>query len=269
MIATLARRYRLPSTVTGVDSRPVRSLTVGTRLKLPEVVLVPGLGAPGYLVPWARELGSWTQATILDLPGWRAGRPQACAPRLAGIAAATAGWLAATDRHQVVLLGHSTGAQAVLRAALRIPDRLAGVVLAGPTFVPPARSPLRLLARAGRTVLHESPAELRAVLPSYLHSGGAALLRLLISGLRDRPEDSITGLRVPVLILTGEHDGLAPPAWAAELAALVTGAPASFAVLPGGHNGHFRYPRQAGEVVYDAVSGWLGENAPSADKRSG
>jgi pimeloyl-ACP methyl ester carboxylesterase len=257
MMPTLARRYRLPQAVTEVDGRPVRSLTVGTQLGLPEVVLVPGLGAPGYLVPWARELASWTQASILDLPGWRAGRARACPPQLSGIATAIAGWLAATDRREVVLLGHSTGAQAVLQAALRVPDRLAGVVLAGPTFVPPARFPLRLLARLARTLLHESPAELPAVLPSYLHSGGAALLRLLMSGLRDRPEDSIAGLRVPVLILAGEHDRLAPPEWAAELAALVTQAPATCAVLPGGHNGNFRYPRPAGVAVHDAVSGWL------------
>jgi len=220
--------------------------------------MVPGLGAPGYLLPWARQLSSWTRVTVLDLPGWRWGRTTACPPTVAGVGAAAARWLGEHDRREVVLLGHSTGAQAVIRTALLVPDRLAGVVLAGPTFDPAARTPMALLRRAASTLAHERPAELPAVLPSYLRSGGYGVLRMLLDGMRDRPEDRIGQLRTPVLTLTGERDGFAPPAWARHLAGLTAG---RCEVLPGAHNACFPFPVLASTAVHTAALAWTGPAA--------
>jgi pimeloyl-ACP methyl ester carboxylesterase len=238
--------YGLVETTTTVAGRPVRALSAGRLRGRPEIVLVPGLGAPGYLAPWTRQSATWTRGTLLDLPGWRAGRARSCAPGLDAIAATTASWLEATDRHGVILLGHSTGAQAVLRTALQMPDRVAGVVLAGPTFAPEVRTTPALLRRAVATIAHETPAELMAVGPSYLHSGGLPLLRFLLSALPDRPEDLVPRLTVPVLVVTGEHDGFAPPGWAHHLARLAS---APCVVLPGAHNAPFPYPRDADAAV--------------------
>jgi pimeloyl-ACP methyl ester carboxylesterase len=242
-----------------VAGRPVRLLVAGTVTDLPEVVLLPGLGAPGYLAPWVREIANWTRATVLDLPGWRWGRATACRPTVAGVGAAAADWLIEQDRRGVVLLGHSTGAQAAARTGLLVPDRLAGVVLAGPTFDPAARTVATLLRRAVGTLAHERPAELPAVLPSYLHSGGLGLLRFLLDALRDRPEDVVGQLRMPVLVMTGERDGFAPPAWAHHLATVATG---RCAVLPGAHNFCFPHPVQADAALRDAVLAWT---APAAE----
>jgi pimeloyl-ACP methyl ester carboxylesterase len=161
---------------------------------------------------------------------------------LEGVAGTTADWLEATDRNAVVLVGHSTGAQSVLRTALLVPGRVAGVVLAGPTFDPPARSVPTLLRRIGATIVHERPSEALAVGPSYLQSGGVPLLRFVRSALPDRPEDLITLLTMPVLVLTGRRDGLAPPAWAERLAHL---ADAACVVIPGAHNAPFAHPQIA------------------------
>jgi pimeloyl-ACP methyl ester carboxylesterase len=240
--------------VTAVTGRRVRSLVAGQATDLPEVVLLPGLGAPGYLIPWARRLASWTRVTVLDLPGWRWGRATACPPTVAGIGAAAAGWLVERQRPDVVLLGHSTGAQAALRTALLVPDRLVGVVLAGPTFDPAARSITPLLRRAVSTLAHERPGEVPAVLPSYLHSGGCGVLRMLLDAVRDRPEDRAGQLRVPVLTMTGERDGFAPPAWAHQLAILAAG---RCAVLPGAHNFCFTHPVQADAALREAVRKWI------------
>ena len=239
-----------------VAGRPMRLLVAGTRTDLPEVVVLPGLGAPGYLAPWVREIGRWTQATVLDLPGWRWGRPTACPPTVAGIGAAAARWLTEHDRQGIVLLGHSSGAQAALRTALLVPDRLVGVALAGPTFDPAARSIPMLLRRAVSTLAHERPGEIPAVLPSYLHSGGHGVLRLLLDALRDRPEDRVGQLRVPVLMVTGERDGFAPPAWAHHLAGLAAG---RCAIVPGAHNGCFPFPVQADTALREAVLAWTAQ----------
>lgn len=253
----------LPAERSSVNGRPVRILVAGAPTGLPEVVLVPGLGAPGYLVPWVRQIAGWTRATVLDLPGWRWGRATACPATVADIGTAAAQWLTEQDRRDVVLLGHSTGAQAAVRAASLVGGRLAGLVLAGPTFDPAARTVPRLLRRVAPTLAHERLAELPAVLPSYLHSGGINLLRFLLDALRDRPEDRVGRLRVPVLVMTGEHDGFAPPAWAHQLATVAAG---ECAVLPGAHNYCFRYPALADAALREAVLAWQGPAAGEGDR---
>ena len=179
---------------------------------------------------------------------WRGGRARSSAPSLAGVATTTSDWLEATDRSGVVLVGHSTGAQSVLRTAVHVPGPVAGVVLAGPTFDPPARSVPSLLRRVGATIVHERPSEALAVGPSYLHSGGVPLLRFIHSALPDRPEDLIVQLTMPVLVLTGRRDGLAPPGWAEHLARLV-GAPS--VVIPGAHNAPFTHPQAADAALHE------------------
>ena len=244
--------YGLQPTVTNVDGRPIRSLGAGNIRDKPEVVFLAGLGAPGYLAPWARETSQWTRASIVDLPGWRAGHAQACPPTLGGIAMALAHWLQATERRDIVLLGHSTGAQAVLKTAKLIPELIRGLVLAGPTFDPDARTMPALLRRAVRTLAHEVPGELPAVFPSYIASGGRPMLELIRSAMADRPEDQVQQLTMPSVVITGRHDGFAPPAWARHLAELAS---APYVILPGAHNGCFPHAQAADAALRSFADG--------------
>jgi pimeloyl-ACP methyl ester carboxylesterase len=240
---------------TEVDGRLVRSLSIGERTDLPEVVLIPGLGAPGYLYPWMRQLGRWTRATVLDLPGWRWGRGRSSPSTVPAVGAAAANWLEVNDQDSVVLVGHSSGAQSALRTGLATPDRIVGLVLAGPTLEPRARNPAVLAVRFLDTVAHEKLPELPAVLPWYLSSGGVPWLRLVRSVVTDRPEDLVAAVRPPVLFLTGDRDRFAPPTWAQHLAALRS---APCTLLPGAHNVCFTSPEAAGAAVHQAVLGWVG-----------
>jgi YegS/Rv2252/BmrU family lipid kinase len=250
--------YGFTPATTMVDERSIRSLSAGRRLDLPEVVLLPGMGAPGYLAPLTREISAWTQATVLDLPGWRAGRARACPPTLTGVVVATARWLETTDREGIILFGHSTGAQSALRTALLVPERVAGVVIAGPTFDPLARKFPVLLQRLPAALRREPFGEIGVVAPSYLASGGVDFVRFLRTALSDRPEDTITKLAMPILILTGEHDGFAPPLWAQHLADLAS-APCS--VLPGSHNAPYPYPGETDAALHQAVQSWTGSES--------
>ncbi len=238
---------------TRIGERQVRSFSTGRQQALPEIVLVPGLGAPGYLYPWMRELSLWTRATVLDLPGWRGGRGRSSPSTVTAVGAAAARWLEATDRRSVVLVGHSSGAQSAVRTALAVPERLVGLVLAGPTLDPAARNPAVLVLRLLEALTRGKPSELPAVLPWYLRSGGLPWLRLAASAVRDRPEDLLADVAPPVVVLTGDRDRLAPPAWAEQLAALAS-APSSG--LPGAHNTCFTNPEAAGAAVHQAVLGW-------------
>lgn len=247
--------YGLEATITSVGGRPVRSLSAGRLRQLPEVVVLPGLGAPGYLLPWADKIAAWTKVTFVDLPGWSKGRARSCSPNVEQIARAAVGWLDATSRDDVVLLGHSTGANAARRAALLRPDRLSGLVLAGPVFEPAARPVPAMLRRTLATLRNEVATELAAVAPDYLASGGHGLVRLTRSALADMPETEVGGLTMPVLIMTGRLDRLAPPDWAGRLA---ESAGASCIVLPGAHNSCFTYPSEADAALHHAVDTWSG-----------
>lgn len=229
-----------------VAGRPVRTLVLGRPQELPDLVVVPGLGALGYLLPALRACAAWTRVHLLDLPGFgrlsTAGQPA----DLADVARTTAAWLEQVPTRPVLLLGHSTGGQAVLRAALERPGPVARLVLAGTTFPPGARSLRAAAGLAARTLPHEQPGEVPAVLPYYLR-GARRLPELLRSALRDRPEDGVPRLQVPLLVLRGRHDRLCPQAWAQQLADLAPDG--RLVVLPGGHNTPWTHPAQTAAAV--------------------
>jgi pimeloyl-ACP methyl ester carboxylesterase len=244
--------YGLHEAWTTVDGSAVRSLSEGTLSEAPEIVLLPGLGAPGYLAPLVRRLAGWTRATVLDLPGWNVLPARSSPSTVQGVGARAARWLEVSDSRNVVLLGHSSGAQSALHTVGLVRDRLCGLVLAGPTLDPRARNLATLLLRLLRTLSGERLAEVAAVLPAYWRSGGFLWWRLVHSSVTDRPEDS-PGPLLPTLVVTGERDRLASPAWARQLAEAL---PARCLILPGAHNTCFTFPETTDAVIHEAVLGW-------------
>jgi pimeloyl-ACP methyl ester carboxylesterase len=225
-----------------VDGRPVRSLVAG--VGTPELVVVPGLGALGYLLPLVRACATWTRVHLLDLPGFGARTTVRLPADLTAVSAALGAWLEQVPDAPVVLLGHSTGAQAALHAAREQPERVRRLVLAGATFPPQVRRGTPLLRRVLATLPSEQPGELPAVLPYYARGRGR-VLDLLRSSLAEAP--SSEGLAPPV-VLRGEHDRLCPPAWADHLAA---GGPV--VELPGGHNAVWTSPDLTSAALRDAA----------------
>jgi pimeloyl-ACP methyl ester carboxylesterase len=225
-----------------VGGRPVRSLLAGTGG--PELVVVPGLGALGYLVPLVRACAAWTRVHLLDLPGFGARSTARLPADLTAVSTALGAWLDAVPDAPVLLLGHSTGAQAALRAAHDRPERVRRLVLAGATFPPQARRPVPLLGRVLATLPSEQVGQVPAVLPYYARGRGR-VVDLLRSAMADEP--SPEGLHPP-LVLRGRRDRLCPPAWARHLAA---GGPV--VELPGGHNAVWTHPGLASEALRRAA----------------
>ena len=228
----------------------MRSLAVGARRDAPELVVAPGLGAPGYLLPAVRACATWTRVHVLDLPGFGSRTTAPLPADLTAVSAALSAWLAEVPRGPVVLLGHSTGAQVALRAALAQPAGVAVLVAAGITFPPAARSLRPLALRVARTLPHEALGEVPAVLPYYLR-GARRLPQLLRSALHDRPEQLVPHLRVPLLVLRGQSDHLCPQGWAEQLAARAPDG--RLAVLPGGHNAPYTFPQQTSDALQRAA----------------
>src|SRR4051794_11287006 len=104
-------------------SRGVRSLTTdpaGGGLRTPPVVVLPGMGALGYLMPAVHALaGEGLRATLLDLPGFGRRDGLGSRPTVRDVATTAVSWCSQRpDAAPLVLFGHSTGATSALLAAL-------------------------------------------------------------------------------------------------------------------------------------------------------
>jgi pimeloyl-ACP methyl ester carboxylesterase len=232
----------------------VRTITAGRISALPEVVLLPGLGNLSYVDKWVAKSSVWTKITVLDLPGWRHGGASSCTPTVEGIASAATRWLKNNDKRDLILLGHSSGAQSAIRVAVEVPERLTGLILAGPVCTPDARSFIRALRRLLPTLKYESRDELRTLALTVHGSGLRPMAHLVRSSLRDEPEAYVVKVRVPAVVFTGQHDGLASPEWSQSLAKLMR---APCLIHAGAHNGCFVHPDEIDQTLHEAVTSIL------------
>ena len=189
------------------------------------VVFFPGLGLPRYLLPLARTLAEGgVEVAVFDALAFR-GRRRRVKPTIAGLSTAGQQWLAdlvrtTLDPHvPLVVFGHSTGAQVALEVVLVLQDsgRVHSLVLAGPTFEPRQRQLHHLIPAALTSWRKDPPTEL--VVLKNLARVRTDVARIVLSGLRHRPEDRVAHLRVPLTTTAGEADSFAPAQWLEHLAA--------------------------------------------------
>lgn len=227
--------------------RRVRVVTAGVRRDgVPELAIVPGLGALGYLLPTVRACSSWTRVHLLDVPGFGRRETAGCPASLASVADTVTAWLRASGTGPIALMGHSTGAQAALRAAAQAPGRVDCLILAGPSFAPDSRRLAPLARRIARTLPYESSGEIAATLPEYLR-GRTGVVTLLRTAMDDDPEALVPLIAARIVVLRGRHDAVSDAGWAAQLA---EGARHGWLItLPGAHNFCFTHPRATSSVL--------------------
>jgi pimeloyl-ACP methyl ester carboxylesterase len=222
----------------------------------PHAVFVHGLGmATNYLEPTVRALGDELAVSALDLPGFGGSRPVRGHLSLAALADALIEWIRVRGIVAPILVGQSHGCQVVVEAVTRAPEIAAALVLNAPTMLAEHRS---IGAQLWRVVL-DTPREPLLLVPhvarDYLRAGPVRILATLNDALRDRIEDKLSNVRVPVTIANGARDPVSPPAWGERLARLtgsrVGGSGAHLVVVPGAaHAVPFSHPHAlAAEIV--------------------
>ena len=217
----------------------------------PHVVLVHGLGmATDYLEPTMRALGDAMPVSALDLPGFGGSRPVRGHQSLGELADALIEWLRVRAIVAPVLVGQSHGCQVILDAVSRHPELASALVLNAPTMLAGHRSIVRQLWLVALDAPREPLSLVPHVARDYLKAGPRRILATLKDSLRDRIEEKLSAVRVPVTIVTGERDSVAPPAWCARLARLVDSG-GRLVVVPGAaHAVPFSHPSAlAAEIV--------------------
>jgi 3-oxoadipate enol-lactonase len=218
----------------------------------------------------APKLSQSFRVLVPELPGF--GR----SPAVAGDFAAVADRMAeavkdASGGKDAIVLGNGYGGFVALQMAIRHPGIAAKLVLAdcGAAFSEPGREAFRNMAAASREGLAAitdvamrrlfAP-EFQAAHPDLMQDRRAAFLKTdpevfqaacaALAALDLRPE--LAKVKVPVLVLVGEHDEATPPPMSHELAALLPNA--RLQIIPGcAHVPQLQSP----DVFLDMIGGFL------------
>jgi pimeloyl-ACP methyl ester carboxylesterase len=234
----------------------VRSMGIGG----PVFVLVHGIGVSGrYFLPLAEVLARQGTVHLVDMPGFGATRKPRRRLSLADFARLVAGALDRLGVGPAVLVGQSMGCQVVVELALLRPDTATSLVLLGPTVNRSERTAWQQGLRLLQDSLRETPRINAVVFSDYARCGPRWYLKTLPEMLGQRPEERIAGVQVPVLILRGEHDPIAPEYWIRELArACAKGSVAS--IGGAAHVAMFRRPEEVAAYCRElAVRGSAGQ----------
>lgn len=184
------------------------------------VVVVHGLVvASGMTVPVAERLAEDGPVIAPDLPGCGRSdkpRPPLDVPELGEVVADVTADLLPGERP--ILVGVSLGSQVALAAVRARPDGFAGAVLVSPSVEAPRRKWRVQLARWQAESATQSWRLRLLQIRDYARAGIPRALRTFSAAMRHRPEDVITAVDLPLLVVHGGRDPLVRQEWARYLA---------------------------------------------------
>lgn len=218
------------------------------------IVLVHGVGTTShYYRPLLEALAGRVPAVAVELPGIGGSSSDRIPTDVAGQADVVAAWLRATAIRPAAVVGNSMGAQTVVELARRHPELASRPVLIGPTVDADARSLPRQLGR----LLLDAPLERRSMLAiavaDAFRTRRRAVLRYARASLDHRIEERIGGVTVPIVVVRGERDPIAPRRWVQQL---VDAAPSAsmHEIADGAHACHHGEPEAVAALLVDLVA---------------
>ncbi|MHA6801530.1 alpha/beta fold hydrolase [Bounagaea algeriensis] len=188
----------------------------------PPLVCVHGAGVSSRAaLPFVAEMSGRRQTWTVDLPGFGRSRTAESASGVGEFRDALVQFLDGASLPSAHVLGWSFGAQIAVSLAVRFPQRVRGLVLIGPTIDPVARSFPRQLLRWLANSPQEPPGLTPQVAKDYRDAGWRRVWQAFRGALTDEVEDALPQVRVPVLVVRGEHDRMVPQPWAEEVTRLL------------------------------------------------
>ncbi len=179
-----------------------------------------GMGRSVYLDVVQRLKG---RVIALDLPGFGEAPEPTRNLTMERHADLVAAYLRHVESGPVVVIGHSMGSQIAAELAARHPSLVEGAILAGPTVDRAARNVASQARYLLIDLLGERPLVIWRGAREYLR-GGPHLIRKIRATIVHEPEDAFVRIHCPVLVLRGEDDPLATPAWCQAIIDAIPGA---------------------------------------------
>lgn len=182
----------------------------------PTFVFVHGLGVSSwYFEPLFEELAGSAPMILLDLPGFgRAPEPER-ELRVGGLADALIATIRERQLHDVVLVGHSMGAQVVVEALAREPSLARAAVLITPVVAPQDRKPWRVVLQFTRASLHEEVRSAYRSVLTFLSTNPLWIAKHFRAMTEYRIEEQIGEIPpdIPILLIRGSNDHLSSRAF--------------------------------------------------------
>lgn len=237
-------------------------VSVGSPPVSPAVVLVHGIVSTRYLLPTARWLAHRRPVVAPDLPGFGASARPRHQPAIGELADTVGAAIDEVGLAKPVLVGHSLGVHVVVELALRHPDVVSGLVLAGPTGDPRLTTVFALWARWMATARNEPLGFNALVLREITDIGPRRMVSAARHAIADPLARKLLDLTLPLLVVRGERDRVAPDRWARDVEDRV--GDARLAVLPGvAHTIVYSAPDRLGALV-DDFAGSLSDDDKSS-----
>lgn len=179
---------------------------------------LPGLGlGPESWRPTLDRLRPGVESTVRLFPGFGSPARRGLDLAPAVLAVGVCDGLPRGD-DPIVLLAHSASCQVAAHVAAMAPERVAALVLVGPTTDPRAASWPGLVRRWVPTALRETPAQVPVLLRQYARTRLPAMARGMDAARRDDVLRTLEGLSAPVLVVRGPHDHICPTDWSEAVA---------------------------------------------------
>jgi len=216
------------------------------------IVCVHGFGiSSSYFVPAAELLAAEFDVYAPDLPGHGCSQTPARPLDIPSMADALIRWMDVVGLQRASMVANSMGCQIAVDAAVRHPDRVARLVLIGPTMDPSTRNVLELLRLSAIGGMYERPSLTKLLLKDYSRMA-LRLIPELGFMLRDRIEAKLPHVHATSMLVRGENDTIAPQAWVDQVGRLIHAH--RIVVIPRwGHAVHF----SAAEQLVQAIAPFL------------
>ncbi len=257
---TITQWTEVPALGTSMHSR---AWVDGASAGAPPIVLVHGLGLSSRaMTPVGRRLAALGYEVVApDLPGFgrsprTAGSTWPAGPNVREQSDQLLAWLDARGIARAVLLGNSVGVQVCVDLAVRFPDRVAQLILVGPTPDPRYRTMLKQYPLVLQNQLYEVPSLNDVFMLEYASAGPARMMQQGVRTVGDPIEERLPKVEAPALVVRGEHDKTLTQDWAERFTDLMPNA-RLVVVDRAAHNVQYSAPHILARLVQKFLEGGL------------